>query len=363
VGIAKLKIDLGAVLHNFNYYKSLLHPETMTMVVSKASSYGNGEVEIVKLLEAEGVDYLAVALTQEGAFFREKGIQTRILVLLTDEQDFEAIIENCLEPSIFSPDLLKAFLTFLEKKGLKNYPIHLKIDSGMNRLGFKADQMQDIYNLKDNQSIHVKSVFSHLIASEDESKDELSLEQIDYFKAEKEKLDSIFTHKILYHILNTRGINRHTSHQFDMVRLGIGLYGYSGLNIDELKSVSKLEADILQVKSVKKGEFVGYGGNQTQEKDKVIAMLSIGYADGLSRAMGNGNGNVFIHGKRCPFVGNICMDISMIDVSGVDCQRGDKVEIFGEHILIGETAKAMNTIPYEVFTSISKRVKRVFIEG
>jgi len=339
VGIAKLKIDLGAVLHNFNYYKSLLHPETMTMVVSKASSYGNGEVEIVKLLEAEGVDYLAVALTQEGAFFREKGIQTRILVLLTDEQDFEAIIENCLEPSIFSPDLLKAFLTFLEKKGLKNYPIHLKIDSGMNRLGFKADQMQDIYNLKDNQSIHVKSVFSHLIASEDESKDELSLEQIDYFKAEKEKLDSIFTHKILYHILNTRGINRHTSHQFDMVRLGIGL------------------------KSVKKGEFVGYGGNQTQEKDKVIAMLSIGYADGLSRAMGNGNGNVFIHGKRCPFVGNICMDISMIDVSGVDCQRGDKVEIFGEHILIGETAKAMNTIPYEVFTSISKRVKRVFIEG
>ena len=363
MGIAKLKIDLGAVLHNYKFYKSLLKPETMLMVVSKASSYGNGELEIVKILESQKVDYLAVALTEEGAFFRDNGIQTRILVLLTDEQDFENIVEKCLEPSIFSPDILKAFISFLQKKGLKNYPIHVKIDTGMNRLGFNKEELKVVKDLKTDDRVFVKSVFSHLLASEIESKDEITEEQIEEFTQIKDDLDQHFDHKILYHILNTRGINRHNHAQFDMVRLGIGLYGYSGLNLAKLRSVSILEADILQIKKVRKGEFIGYGGDNPQEKDITIAILSIGYADGISRAMGNGNGSVFLHDMFCPFVGNICMDISMIDVSEIDCKRGDKVEIFGKNILISTMAKSMNTIAYEVFTSISKRVKRVFIEG
>ncbi|MFT4661868.1 MAG: alanine racemase [Patiriisocius sp.] len=363
MGIAKLKIDLGAVKYNYNYYKSLLLPDTKMMVVSKASSYGNGELEIVQILEELNIAYLAVALTEEGIFFRKKGVKSRILVFLTDEQDFDAIVENCLEPSIFSTDILKAFLNFLEEKGLKKYPIHLKIDTGMNRLGFKEGEIPELLQIKDDERIRVASIFSHLIASEEKSKDHITHAQINLFEKIKRHFEEHFDYKILSHILNTRGISRFNEKQYDMVRLGIGLYGYSGLEQDDLRSVSILEADILQVKRVLKGEFIGYGGENPQEEDITIAVLSIGYADGLSRLMGNGNGHVIINDYECPYIGNICMDITLVDVSNVPCKRGDKAEIFGNKISIENVAKTMNTIPYEVFTSISKRVKRVFVKG
>ncbi len=362
MGIAKLEIDLKAVQHNYHYYKSLTLSTTKIMVVSKASSYGNGELEIIKLLERNKVDYLAVALTEEGVFFREHNVTAKILVFLTDEQDFTHTVDFQLEPSIYSPEILSAFLQFLDEKKISNYPIHIKIDSGMNRLGFKKDSISHVLDLVNDPRVKVVSIFSHLLASEEKSMDDVTRQQLSYFNTVKEKFTKQFKHSILFHILNTRGITRFPNSHHDMVRLGIGLYGYSGLAQDELKSVSQLTADVLQVKKVKKGAFVGYGGENKQEEDCTIAILSIGYADGLNRTMGNGNGKVYINNVLCPFIGNICMDISMVDVSNADCQRGDIAEIFGKNISIEQVAKTMNTIPYEVFTSISKRVKRVFIQ-
>lgn len=333
------------------------------MVVLKASSYGNGETEVVQLLEKNGADAIAVALTDEGVFYRKIGVELPILVFLTAQSDFEKIVEHRLEPSLFSIDLLLAFIAFLDKKGMSQYPVHIKLDTGMNRLGIKEEELEEAQNLLLHPAIKISSVFSHLMASEVEEKDTYSEQQFEKFDAFRDYFKKDLNLHPDFHMLNTRGITRFPSRHYDMVRLGIGLYGYSGLPQDDLKLVSQLLTTVLQIKDVKKGECIGYGANNPVDEDKTIALIAIGYADGISRSLGNGRGSAVINGHKFPFIGDICMDISMLEITPNSCQIGDTVELFGHHIGIEEMARDSYTIPYEVYTSLSKRVKRFFVEA
>jgi alanine racemase len=358
-----LEINLNAISHNLNFYKSKLNPETKLMVMVKAFGYGNGGFEVAKLLSHHKVDYLGVAFADEGISLKNAGIDLPIMVLNPENTSFSAIIQHQLEPEIYSIKGLTAFLKIAEQKKLKNFPIHIKLDTGMHRLGFEEENIDElIAKLKDNKTVAVKSILSHLATSDDMKFIDFTLSQIKLFEELSSKLMSELGINPIRHILNTSGISNFQQAQYDMVRLGIGLYGVS--NDDEeqkaLQNVGTLKSIISQIRTIEAGESVGYGRRFIAEKQTKIATIPIGYADGISRHWGNGVGYVAIKNKKAPIVGSVCMDMLMVDISGIDCKEGTEVIIFGENPTVTFMAKQLGTIPYEIMTSISQRVKRIF---
>ena len=359
----QLEIDLNALTHNLNIFKKLLRPETKIMVMVKAFSYGSGDVEIASLLQYQNVAYLAVAVTDEGVLLRNAGIQTPVIVMNPEQHSFQQIIDYQLEPNIYSIELLENFFIAVVQNGINEFPVHLKIDTGMNRLGFKTDAeiKKAIQLILESNRVKVQSVFSHLAASDDSGFDTFTIEQITRFGEVAKLISDSFPYKIDRHILNSAGIERFPEKQFEMVRLGIGLYGISSTGLP-LQNIGTLRSTVSQVKTVKSTETVGYSrkGKITQESE--IAIVPLGYADGLDRKLGNKNGSAFILGQRVPIIGNICMDMLMLNVTGLNVTPGEKVEIFGNNIPITEVAEKAGTIPYEILTGISQRVKRVYLQ-
>ncbi len=357
-----LEINLNALIHNFNYFKSLLKPRTKVMGMVKAFAYGSGSFEIARLLQYHGIDYLAVAVADEGVALRRAGISVPIVVMTPEAKSFHTMISHQLEPEIYSLDVLHAFDRALVSQGIHNYPVHLKIDSGMHRLGFLENELDELIAfLKEHQSLQVASVFSHLAASDEALMDHFTMEQIEMFKRLSTKVEEALEIQTTKHILNSAGTERFAEHQMDMVRLGIGMYGVSSVEQANLEYVSALKTRVVQVKHVPRNETVGYGRRGVLERDSEIAILPVGYADGLNRLLGNGKGYVLINGRKAPYVGNICMDLCMVDVTDMGVQCGEEVTVFGKDLSISVLAEWMGTIPYEVITSISARVKRVFV--
>ena len=363
-----LEINLNAIAHNLKVYQSLLKPETKIMAMVKAFSYGSGSFEIANALQFSRIDYLAVAYADEGVELRKNGIKLPIMVMNPEQRSFETMIHYDLEPEIYSLNLLDKFaevLALLRNGNGEKYKIHLELETGMNRLGFEANEIPVlIERLKLNHQLQVASVFSHLAASEDKDYDDFTKQQIAKFDEVSTLLTGHFDYKILRHILNSNGITRHTKAQFDMVRLGIGLYGIDSSDKvqGKLMTVQTLKTTISQIKHVKKGDSVGYGRVGKVSKDKTIATVGIGYADGLSRKLSNGSGKMLINGKLAPIIGNVCMDMAMLDITGIEAGEGDEVIVFGQQPGIGDIATAAETIPYEILTSISARVKRVYYQ-
>ncbi len=356
-----LEVNLDAVVHNFNYYRSLLKPETKIVCMVKAFGYGAGSYELAKTLQEYRCDYLAVAVADEGADLRKEGISIPIIVMNPEFSSFNVLFENLLEPEVYSFRLLDAMIKETEKRGITSYPIHIKIDTGMHRLGFQPEDIPEICRrIKEQSGVVVRTVFSHLAGSDDEQLDDFTEKQFTTFEKAASQLEELLQHKVIKHILNSAGIERFPNHQLDMVRLGIGLYGVSATGKKGLKNVSTLRTTILQIQHVPAGDSIGYGRMSFVKRDSRIAIIPIGYADGLNRHFSNGGGEVVINGSRCPIIGNICMDACMIDVTDIDAKEGDSVIIFGEELPVSELSEKLNTISYEILTSVSPRVKRVY---
>ena len=358
-----LEINLNAISYNLNFYKAKLKPNVKIMVMVKAFGYGNGGFEIAKLLEHHKVDYLGVAFADEGIALKSLGIQLPIMVLNPENTSFNAIIQYQLEPEIYSLKGLRAFLKMAAQKGLQDFPIHIKLDTGMHRLGFEANTIDElIATLKGNQNVKVKSILSHLATSDDLIHKDFTKSQIDLFEKLSSQLISELDIKPIRHILNTSGISNNVDSQYDMVRLGIGLYGVSNDSEEQkkLENVGTLKSIISQIRTIAAGESVGYGRKFIAEKPTKIATIPIGYADGISRGWGNSVGFVTIKNQKATIVGSICMDMLMVDCTEIECKEGDAVIIFGRNPTVSYIADKLQTIPYEVLTSISQRVKRVF---
>ena len=356
-----LEVDLDAVIHNLKYFRSQLHPETKIVCMVKAFGYGVGSYELAKTLQERGADYLAVAVADEGAELRREGITMPVLVMNPEEHAFNTLFEYNLEPEIYNRSILNAIIRETGRRGILHYPIHLKLDTGMNRLGFNTDELPALAEkLNAQQGVFLKSVFSHLAGSDSPLFDDFTKEQINRFRLETSALEKDLNYPVWKHILNSAGIERFPEAQMDMVRLGIGLYGISAINPQNLKPVATLKTRILQVREVKQEETVGYNRKGALQRDSRIACLPIGYADGLDRRLGNGNLSVLIQKKKCPTVGNICMDICMVDITDTCAGEGDEVILFGQEININDWAEKLKTIPYEILTSISPRVKRIY---
>ncbi len=358
-----LEINLNAISHNLNFFKSKLAPKTKLMVMVKAFGYGNGGFEIANLLEHHKVNYLGVAFADEGIALKNAGISIPIMVMNPESTSFSAIINHHLEPEIYSLKGLKAFLKIAEQKKLKHFPIHLKLDTGMHRLGFEEAQIPELIQiLKNNDSVQIKSILSHMATSDDLHYLSFAKSQIALFGKESQQIQSELNPKAIRHILNTSGITNFPEAQFDMVRLGIGLYGISNDAEEqkELQQVGTLKSIISQIRTISKDESVGYGRRFIASDTTKIATIPIGYADGIRRSWGQGVGYVTINGKQAKIVGSICMDMLMVDVTHIDCKEGQTIIIFGENPTVNFIAKQLNTIPYEILTSISQRVKRVF---
>jgi alanine racemase len=358
-----LEINLNAISYNLNFYKAKLKPNVKIMVMVKAFGYGNGGFEIAKLLEHHKVDYLGVAFADEGISLKNSGIQLPIMVLNPENTSFSAIIQYQLEPEIYSLKGLRAFLKIAAQKELKQFPIHLKIDTGMHRLGFEANTIDElIAALKGNQTVQVKSILSHMATSDDVRHIDFANSQIDLFKKLSSKLIQELQIQPIRHLMNTSGISNFPDEQYDMVRLGIGLYGISNDSEEQKKliNVGTLKSIISQIRVISEGHSVGYGRKFMAIKPTTVATIPIGYADGIARGWGNELGFVTIKNKKAAILGNVCMDMLMVDVTEIDCKEGDAVIIFGQSPTVNEIARALNTIPYEVLTSISQRVKRVF---
>lgn len=356
-----LEVSLDAISHNLNEFRKHLHPETRMMAMVKAFAYGAGPAEIAGLLEYQRVSYLAVAYADEGVELRNAGVGLPVMVVNPDPAALDLMIGYSLEPEIFSFESLDRFVTAALRHGLMNYPVHIKIDSGMHRLGFMpADIPALAARLKSTESIKVVSVFSHLAGSEDPRLDEFTHRQAEVFIEAAEKIKDATGYSFIRHILNSAGILRFPQYQFEMVRPGIGIYGAGRLPGISLKVTGRFKTRISQVKTVLAGEPVGYGCADVSDVERVIAILPVGYADGLRRMLGNRKGSLFVNGSRVPIIGNISMDMCMADVTGIDVQTGDEAEIFGENITVDEVAGLCETIPYEILTSIPSRVKRVF---
>jgi alanine racemase len=358
-----LEIDMNAIVNNLNYFKSKLNDGVKLMAMVKASSYGHGSAEIAALLQYHRVDYLAVAYADEGVNLREAGITMPVVVLNTEPDNFDVMIEYLLEPEIYSLNSLITFLKTASGMGINNYPVHIKVDTGMHRLGFIENDLPKLCNiLKNRHEIKVASVFSHLAASDECRHDEFTLAQIEKFKRFCKSLEKETGYSFIKHILNSSGIERFPDAQFDMARLGIGLYGVGiEQNSKYLANVGTLSSAIVQIKQIDEGETIGYGRHGVATISKTIATVPIGYADGLNRKLGNGKGYFVLNGKPAPIIGNICMDACMIDISGIDAKEGDRVIIMGDTPSVSEIANTIGTIPYEVLTSISQRVKRIYI--
>ena len=355
-----MEIDLGALVHNLNFFKSRLKPATKIMVMVKAFAYGSGSPEVANVLQYHKVDYLGVAYVDEGVELRKNNIMLPIMVMNPSEDSFDTLLGYNLEPEIYNFKIFHALLQYL---GNRSCSIHLKLDTGMHRLGFeKADLPELAQLLQQNANIHVASIFSHLAGADDPGHDAFSNHQADQFKQFADLISESLPHKPLYHILNSGGILRLPHLQFDMVRLGIGLYGVDPTQDDfkDLQPVATLKTIISQIKDIPKGESIGYGRKGFAEKDLKLATIAIGYADGFSRRLSQGIGEVLINGNRAKVIGNVCMDMTMVDITGLEAKEGDEVVIFGNELPIQMMAEKINTIPYEILTNVSERVKRVF---
>ena len=351
-----LEVDLNAVITNLNHYRSFLRPETKMVCMIKADAYGAGAVEIAKTLQDHRVDYLAVAVADEGAELRRAGITQNIIVMNPEMSSFQTLFDYELEPEVYSFRLLGALVRAARAQGITGWPVHIKLDTGMHRLGFEPSQMPELIDqLKHQQAVIPRSVFSHFVGSDSVDFDAFSAHQFEVFDAASRQLQAAFSHKILRHIDNSAGITHFPERQLDMVRLGIGLY-------EGVESVSTLKTTILQIRRVPKEETVGYSRKGVLTRDSRIAAIPIGYADGLNRHLGNRHGYCLVNGQRAEYVGNICMDVALIDVTDIPCQEGDSVEIFGRNLPVSLLASQLDTISYEVLTAVSNRVKRVYFQ-
>ena len=357
-----LEVNLSAVVENLNYYRSFMKPETKLVCMIKANAYGAGAVEIAKTLQDQRVDYLAVAVADEGVTLRKNGITANIMIMNPEMSAFKTMFDYDLEPEVYSFRLLEALIRAAEKEGITGWPVHIKLDTGMHRLGFnpQTDMPRLIDRLQHQNAVIPRSVFSHFVGSDSDSFDDFSARQFALFDAGSKQLQAAFPHKILRHIDNSAGIEHFPERQLDMCRLGLGLYGINSRNNAIIHNVSTLKTTILQLRNVPAGDTVGYSRKGRIDHDSVIAAIPIGYADGLNRHLGNRHAYCLVGGKKAEYVGNICMDVAMIDVTGIDCKEGDSVEIFGDHLPVTVLSDVLDTIPYEVLTGISERVKRVY---
>ncbi|WP_417369481.1 alanine racemase [Gelidibacter japonicus] len=359
-----LEIDLSALKHNFEYLKSKLQKKTKFLAVVKAFAYGHEADEIALFLQNLDVDYFAVAYTGEGVALRDAGITKPILVLHPLPVGFSTIIDRCLEPSIYNAKVLNAFMQMASDKNQKDYPIHLKFNTGLNRLGFSENDIEGIYSkINSSNVVRVESIFSHLAASEDLSEKEFMLHQINSFKKITEKFKVCFGYQPMLHMCNTSGILNYPEAHFDMVRSGIGLYGFGNSEKENknFRPIASLKSVISQIHHIEKGETVGYNRAYKSTSSMKTATIPIGHADGIGRPYGNGKGYVIIAGKKAAIVGNVCMDMIMVDITGIDCHEGDEVIVFDASNTADDLAHSANTISYELITAISQRVKRNII--
>ena len=361
---SRLELSLPNCRSNYRYFRSRLQIKTKLLVLVKANAYGHGAVEFASMLQAEGADYLAVALPLEGVELRQAGITLPILVLTAGTDFFPEIIDCRLEPGIPNLYTLAALCDELDRRGMKDYPVHIKLDTGMHRLGFMTSELPALLDfLRTHDQVKVKSIYSHLAASEDPQEDDFTLSQIEMFMQNAGIITNSVGYRPMWHILNSAGIERFPQYQFDMVRLGIGIYGISALPGVKLAPVASLKVKVLQVKTLKPGDgTVGYGRHgHIAPEGTVTATIPVGYADGLDRHLGCGHASFSVNGHRVPTIGNICMDMCMLDVTGVDVKVGDTVTIFGSDPSIVELADILGTIPYEILTSVPRRIERIII--
>ncbi|MFS4455402.1 alanine racemase [Maribacter sp. 2304DJ31-5] len=358
-----LEIDLRALEHNYRYLRSKLAARTKFLAVVKAFAYGSDAEKVAQKLESLGVDYFAVAYVKEGVALRNAGITKPILVLHPQTINFNTLITHRLEPSLYSPKVLEDFLASAKRQGQTDYPVHLKFNTGLNRLGFGENDVDYITGqLRDVDEVKISSVFSHLAASEDLNEGTFTQRQIDVFQKITLEINKKLDDKPFRHLLNTSGIINYTGAQYDMVRSGIGLYGYGNeAKIDaELKPVATLKTIISQIHKIEPGETVGYNRSFASDGHRISATLPLGHADGIGRQYGGGKTYVLVHGKKAPIIGNVCMDMIMIDVTGISCKEGDEVVVFGPELSAMEFAQTANTISYELLTGISQRISRVY---
>ena len=359
-----LEVNLSAIVKNLNHYRSFMKPETKMVCMVKADGYGAGATEVAKTLQDCGVEYLAVAVADEGVTLREKGITQGIMVMNPEMSSFSTLFRNHLEPEIYSFRLLDALIHAAQHEGITNFPVHIKLDTGMRRLGFDPvkDMPQLIEKLQRQTALIPRSVFSHFVGSDSEDFDAFSSRQYELFLTGSARLQKAFPHPILRHICNSAGIERFPERHLEMVRLGLGLYGINSRNNETIHNVSTLRTTILQIHDVKAGESIGYSRRTMLDRDSRIATLPIGYADGLNRLLGNRKGFCLVHGMKAEYVGNICMDVCMIDVTDIPCEEGDLATIFGDQLPPSLLAGQCGTIPYEILTGIAPRVKRIYFE-
>ena len=359
-----LEVNLDSVVHNFNLFRSMVRPTTGIVCMVKASGYGAGSYELAKTLQSQGAAYLAVAVLDEGVDLRRAGITMPIMVLNPKVVNYRTLFAYNLEPEIYSFDILNEIIREGEKYGITDYPVHIKLDTGMHRLGFLEKDLPEVIDiLKRQRVIRPVSVFSHLAAADQPEMDDYTHSQFELFDRCCDKLQSGFRHHIMRHILNSTGISRFPEHQNDMVRLGICLYGIATMedgSQSDLRPVSSLTTTVISIKEWPEGTTIGYNRKGLCKRNSRIATIPVGYADGINRHLGNGGMQVMINGVRCPSIGNVCMDQCMIDVTDAQCAVGDRVEIFGQNVPVKEIADTLGTIPYEVLTSISTRVKRIY---
>ena len=355
-----MEVDFSALIHNLNYFKSKLSPGTKLMVMVKALAYGSGSIEVANLLQYHKVDYLGVAYADEGVELRKHNIKTPVMVMNPTEEGFAAMVNFNLEPELYGFTILKSFVSFLNGR---NWNVHIKIDTGMHRLGFEEEDVSELIQLLTaNPNLRVASVFTHLSGSDEAALDDFSRDQVTRFQVAADKLTQALGYSPIRHVLNTPGILRFPEYQLDMVRLGVGLYGVDPtVEKHNLKPVNTLKTLISQIRTVKAGETIGYGRKGKAIKEMRVGTIAIGYADGYSRAFSNGVGEVLVEGKRAPVIGNVCMDMTMIDLTGIDAREGSEVIVFGNGLSVDELAGKIRTIPYEILTNTSDRVKRVFV--
>jgi alanine racemase len=359
---SRLELNLKATLENYKYFRSLLEPQTKLLVLVKANAYGHGAVEFGAMMQRAGADYLAVAYPVEGLELRRNGISLPVIVLTAGTDFYPEIIETRLEPSIPNLYSLRAFVEQLRELGLRDYPIHIKLDTGMHRLGFMTGELPELIDyLKETPEVKVKSAFSHLCVAEDPDQDAFTLGQIELFQKNTLTLANGIGYMPMRHILNSAGIERFPQYQMDMVRLGIGIYGVSAVPGKKLTPVASLKCKVLQVKQLGPGDTVGYGRWGRAREGTVIATIPVGYADGIDRHLGRGAASFSLNGQRVPTIGNICMDMCMLDVTGVPAAVGDTVTVFGEDPTVEELASILGTIPYEILSSVPRRIERMVI--
>ncbi|MBQ8169917.1 MAG: alanine racemase [Bacteroidales bacterium] len=362
---SRLEINLANCLENYRYFRSKLEASTKLLVLVKANAYGHGAVQFASLMEEAGADYLAVAYPIEGMELRQAGIKSPIMVLTAGTDSFEQIVNYGLEPGIPNLYSLRILCEVLQKRGITDFPVHIKLDTGMHRLGFMTDELKELTDfLKTSREVRVRSVYSHLAAADDPCCDDFTLGQISMFKENADRLTEALGYKPLYHVLNSAGIERFPQYQFDMVRLGIGIYGVSAIPGNHLSPVASFKCKILQVKTLTPGDgTIGYGRHgKIAPGGTVIATIPVGYADGVDRHLSCGKGHFVVNGHKVPTIGNICMDMCMLDITGIDAKVGDTVTIFGEDPTITELASILGTIPYEILTSVPRRIERIIVD-